>query len=183
MSVIGVLALQGGYAAHGRSLRALGHEVVEVRYAEQFQAIDGLVFPGGESSTNILLMERFGLWKPLVDFYKTGKPVFTTCAGLILVAAEVKNPEQKSFGWIDVAVVRNGWGRQLDSFKAVADDGETPLLFIRAPKITRVGDGVEVLCTYKDEPIMVRQGNVTGATFHPELTDHLGIHEKVFSRA
>lgn len=180
MARIGVLALQGGYAAHTRALEDLGHTVEEVRYAGQLAALDGLVLPGGESSTNILLMERFGLWQPLDDFARSGKPVFATCAGLILIAREVENPAQKSFGWLDVTVTRNAWGRQVDSFQATADDGHTPLMFIRAPRITRIGPGVEVLATLDGEPIMVRQGKITGATFHPELTPHRGIHGAVF---
>jgi 5'-phosphate synthase pdxT subunit len=180
MARIGVLALQGGYAAHMRALEDLGHTAEEVRYAGQLAALDGLILPGGESSTNILLMERFGLWQPLDSFARSGKPVFATCAGLILIAREVENPAQKSFGWLDVTVTRNAWGRQVDSFQATADDGNTPLMFIRAPRITRIGSGVEVLATLDGEPIMVRQGNVTGATFHPELTPHRGIHNAVF---
>lgn len=180
MARIGVLALQGGYAAHLRSLADLGHMAEEVRYAEQVPALDGLVLPGGESSTNILLMERFGLWQPLDEFARSGKPVFATCAGLILIAREVENPPQKSFGWLDVTVSRNAWGRQVESFQAMADDGVTPLMFIRAPRITRVGPGVEVTATLDGEPIMVRQGNVHGATFHPELTPFRGIHAAVF---
>lgn len=180
MARIGILALQGGYAAHARALRDIGHEAEEIRYAEQFAQIDGLILPGGESSTNILLMERFGLWQPLDDFGRSGKPVFTTCAGMILAAREVSHPAQKSFGWLDISLERNGWGRQVESFNAVADDGLTPMLFIRAPRIKEYGEDVEVLLTYKSEPVMVRQGNVTGAAFHPELTDSRTVHESVF---
>jgi pyridoxal 5'-phosphate synthase pdxT subunit len=177
---IGVLALQGGYAAHERTLAGNGQEPVEVRYAEQLPGLDGLILPGGESSTNILLMERFGLWEPLDAFVRSGKPVLATCAGFILAAREVTNPGQKSFGWIDVTLSRNSWGRQVESFNATADDGATPMLFIRAPRVVRVGEEVEVLLTYNGEPVMVRQGNVVGATFHPELTGSREVHRRVF---
>jgi 5'-phosphate synthase pdxT subunit len=162
--VFGILALQGGFAAH---VEARGGGVL-VRNAEDFAAIDVLVLPGGESGVMLRLIERFGLRAALEAFYASGKPVVATCAGLILCAAKVERPRQESFGWIDVDVVRNGWGRQIDSFNADSDRG-APLVFIRAPRITRVGSGVEVLDTFEGEPVHVRQRNVTAMTFHPEL--------------
>ncbi len=176
---IGVLALQGGFAAHRAALEALGHEVVLVRYADQLAGLDGLVLPGGESSTMLKILDREGLNEALDAFVRSGRPVLATCAGLILAAREVEGPAQRSFGWLDVTVRRNAWGRQLNSFEAVADGTDLPLVFIRAPRIEAVGD-VEVALTFRDEPILVRHGNVTGATFHPELTSDRRIHREVF---
>jgi len=181
MSTIGVLALQGGFAAHVRALERLGHRAVEVRTAAVIEDLDGLVLPGGESTTMLKLVDRWDLAGPLDDFVRSGKPVFVTCAGLILAASEVTNPKQRSFGWLDISVSRNAWGRQLDSFEAVSDEG-TPLTFIRAPRITRIGAGVERVANLRGEAVLVRQENVTGATFHPELTDDLRVHESVFGR-
>jgi 5'-phosphate synthase pdxT subunit len=157
---IGVLALQGGFGAHVESLRAQGHAVIEVRLPKHLDGLDALVLPGGESTTQHLLIERAKLRGPLEDFVRSGKPVLATCAGLILCAR---------YHWLDVEVQRNAYGRQLDSFEALSDDGKHHLVFIRAPRITRSGPKVEVLATLYGEPVMVRQGNVTGATFHPEL--------------
>jgi 5'-phosphate synthase pdxT subunit len=181
MKKVGVLALQGGFAAHEKKLDKLDLHPVEVRYAEQLKELDGLVFPGGESSTMLKLLRQFGLWKPVDEFVKSGKPVLATCAGFILAAREVINPEQESFGWIDVKLERNGFGRQLDSFEATADDGKTPLVFIRAPRVRDLGSSAEVILTLNDEPVMVRQNNVFGATFHPELTASDSIHKSIFS--
>lgn len=179
---VGVLALQGGYAAHCRRLSELGHEVVEVRTALELDGLEGLVLPGGESTTMLNLLQRRGseLWEALDAFVRSGRPVLATCAGLILAAKRVTGPEQKSFGWLDVDVQRNAWGRQLDSFEGTADDGALELVFIRAPRIERVGEGVEVLATLKGEPVMVRQGALTAATFHPELTTQPDVHREVF---
>ena len=179
-SAIGVLALQGGYEAHETALRELGHTVVRVRYAAQLPELAGLVFPGGESTTMLKIIAREGLREPLDQLVASGRPVLCTCAGLILAATAVSHPEQESFGWLDVSVARNGWGRQLDSFEAVADGTDIPLLFIRAPRITRVGAHVQVVHTFEGEPICVRQGAVTAATFHPELTPDRRLHRAVF---
>jgi 5'-phosphate synthase pdxT subunit len=182
-TTVGVLALQGGFAAHARALAAAGFAARPVRAAADLEGLAGLVLPGGESTTQLRLLARHGLEQPLRAFVAAGAPVLATCAGLILAAAAVERPAQPSFGFLDVTVARNAWGRQLDSFEAVADDGETPLVFIRAPRIVRVGPEVRVLATLDGEPVLVRQGNVTGATFHPELSDGAAAAAEVHRRA
>ena len=186
---IGVLALQGGWAAHKAAVADLGHTAVEIRTAEQLDAVDGLCLPGGESTTHLKLIERFDLADPLDRFVKSGRPVLATCAGLILCARAVE-PRQHSFGWLDVEVARNAWGRQVHSFEGAADTppaggpfaGQDPLhlLFIRAPRITALGPAVQVLAALDGEPIMVRQGAVIGAAFHPELTPDRRVHRLAF---
>jgi len=177
---VGVLALQGAYAAHGRPLRDLGHQLVEVRTPADLDLVDGLVLPGGESSVHLALIERFGLETPLLAFARTGRPILGVCAGLILAARRVTSPVQRCLGLIEISVARNAYGRQLDSFESRSDDGSLPLVFIRAPRITQVGAGVEVLATALGEPVLVRQAHVTVATFHPELTPDLRVHRAVF---
>ncbi len=157
--VTGVLALQGGFGAH---LRTLGSAGIEVRTPRDLEQVEALVLPGGESTTQTRLIELGGLFAPLETFVRSGKPVFATCAGLILCAR---------YGWLDVTVRRNAYGRQVDSFEALDDSGTRRLVFIRAPRIERVGASVEVLATLRGEPVLVRQGNVTGACYHPELCD------------
>ncbi|MFT5434637.1 MAG: 5'-phosphate synthase pdxT subunit [Myxococcota bacterium] len=179
-SAIGVLALQGGYHAHAKVLNALGHDVCLVRYAHQLPDLAGLVLPGGESTTMLKVIDRENLGDGLDAFVRSGRPVLATCAGMILAARSVSDPEQKSFGWIDIDVTRMGFGRQLDSFEATSDDGTLPLLFIRAPRIVAVGAGVDVLARYQSEPIMVKQGAVVAASFHPELTADSTVHHMVF---
>jgi pyridoxal 5'-phosphate synthase pdxT subunit len=181
MKRIGVLALQGGFAAHARRLEELGHVAFEARTAGDVESADGLVLPGGESSAQLLLIERFGLETSIRALAESGRPVLATCAGLILIAAGVTAPRQRSFDLMDIDVVRNAYGRQLDSFEATADDGEgLPLVFIRAPRIVRVGAGVDVLATLEGEPILVRQNNLVAATFHPELTGDTRVHHGIF---
>ena len=169
MARVGVLALQGAYAAHGTVLRAGGHDVDEVREATQLADLDGLILPGGESTTMLKLINWGGLGPALEDFVASGRLVLGTCAGLILASREVRAPTQESLGWLDVVVERNAYGRQLDSFEAHSDAG-TPLIFIRAPRIVEVGPAVEVLETIAGEAVLVRQGQVYGACFHPELS-------------
>ena len=178
---VGVLALQGDYAAHARTLQALGHSTLEIRDAAGLATVDGLVLPGGESSTQLKLIDRFGLEPALHDFVAAQKPVLATCAGIILSAKTVTQPQQHSFGWLDIGVARNAWGRQVHSFESTAEDSDLPLVFIRAPRITSVGAAVEVLARFGGEAVWVRQGNVRGATFHPELTADLRVHAEAFA--
>lgn len=187
MARVGVLALQGGYQPHLVVLRALGHDAVEVRSKDELKKVEGLILPGGESTSQLRLIERENLGQPLNDFVHSGRPVLATCAGLILAARRVLHPEQPSLGWLDVTVERNGWGRQLDSFEASADRSSfsssrcpLPLVFIRAPRIQEVGPSAQILATYREEPILVRQRNVWGATFHPELTGDPCVHRAIF---
>lgn len=188
MGCIGVLALQGGFGAHARALAGLGRRAIEVRTKEDLERVDGLVLPGGESTAQLRLIDRHGLARALEDFAVSGRPILATCAGLILAAGRVICPEQPSFRWLDVTVARNGWGRQVDSFEAAADrtsiltagESPLPLVFIRAPRIVRVERNAEVLATLDGEPILIRQGNVTGATFHPELTSDPRVHRAMF---
>lgn len=182
MSQIGILAVQGAFAAHAVVLQRLGHAVVLVRREAELAGLDGLVLPGGESTTQLGLVADLGLEAPLVDFVRSGKPVLATCAGLILLARHVRNPTQRSLELLDVTVARNAWGRQVDSFETTSDAG-APLVFIRAPRIVETSAGVEILDRYRGEPILVRQGNVTGATFHPELGEDASLHERTFSGA
>jgi pyridoxal 5'-phosphate synthase pdxT subunit len=181
---IGVLALQGDFAQHARALARCGTEVdvVEVRKPEQLDDLDGLIVPGGESTTLLKLMDAWGFVPALEKFHAGGRPVFGTCAGLILVAREVTGPRQFSLGLIDVGVERNAYGRQRESFEAAgtADLGSAPapieMVFIRAPRIRRVGEDVQTLARHAGEPVLARQGTVLVATFHPELTDDPTIH-------
>jgi pyridoxal 5'-phosphate synthase pdxT subunit len=179
---IGVLALQGDFALHAKALQRCGAEAVEVRKPEQLHDVDGLVIPGGESTTLLKLMNEWGFVPALEKFHAGGKPIFGTCAGLIVTARDVTNPPQPSLGLIDVGVERNAYGRQRESFEtggtATLDGRRVPIemVFIRAPRIRRVGPGVETLAAHGDEPVMARQGSVLVATFHPELTDDPTVH-------
>jgi 5'-phosphate synthase pdxT subunit len=178
--VIGVLAVQGAFALHARALEELGHRTVLVRSPAELRGLDGLVLPGGESTVQLDLIGRLGLEAPLCALLGSGIPVLATCAGLILVARAVEGPAQRSLGAVDVTVKRNAWGRQVDSFEAVSDK-KRPLVFIRAPRISEVGPEVEVLDTLAGEPILVRHGRITCATFHPELTSDREVHRRAFA--
>jgi 5'-phosphate synthase pdxT subunit len=180
---IGVLSLQGGFAAHERALAEIGHEPAPVRRPEDLEGVAGLVFPGGESTAQLRLLERAGLIEPLDRAVRGGLPVLATCAGLILAARRVTGPDQRSFGWIDAVVARNAWGRQVDSFEATADGLDLRLMFIRAPRILEIGPGVEVLAALRGEPVLIRQGRVVAATFHPELTGETRVHRWAFGPA
>lgn len=192
--IIGVLALQGDFDAHRRRLEELGAEVVLVKKPEQLDQIDGLVIPGGESGTFLKLLGESGFEK-LKQFVKA-KPTFGTCAGAILLASEVENPPQAGLGALNIRIRRNAYGRQIDSSiregKFVADlkrqllePGDPSsrngfpleMVFIRAPKIVRVGEGVEVIATEGSDPVAVRQGRAMAATFHPELSDDTRVHQ------
>jgi 5'-phosphate synthase pdxT subunit len=173
---IGVLALQGDFDAHRRRLEELGAEVVPVKKPEQLDEIDGLVIPGGESGTFLKLLGDAGFEK-LKEFAHT-KPTFGTCAGAILLASEVDNPKQAGLGVLDIGIRRNAYGRQRDSSIREGHLGESPIemVFIRAPKIERVGPGVEVIATEGKDPVAVRQGRAMAATFHPELSEDTRVH-------
>jgi len=179
---IGVLALQGAFAAHGRVLRAAGAEPREVRGPNDLDGVDALVMPGGESTTMSMLLLTSSLEGPIRDRIDDGMPVFGTCAGLILLAEGVRDgrPDQVGFGVLDVDVRRNAFGRQVDSFEAdlTVDDFDRPFhgVFIRAPVVERSGDSVEVLASYEGHPVLVRQGKLLAASFHPELSDDDRIH-------
>ena len=182
-AVVGVLALQGAFARHLDALRRAGAEAREVRTPAELAAVDGLVLPGGESTTISKLLVANGLVEPLRQRLDEGLPVLGTCAGMILLASDVLDgrPDQLSFAAIDIAVRRNGYGRQVDSFEADLEvrglEGR-PLhaVFIRAPVVESVGDGVEVLAEVDGHPVLVRQGPVTVTSFHPELTDDGRLH-------
>ena len=175
---IGVLALQGDFDAHRRRLEELGAEVVLIKKPEQLDAIDGLIIPGGESGTFLKLLGEEGFAK-LKDFVHA-KPTFGTCAGAILLASEVENPQQKGLGAIDIRIRRNAYGRQIDSSIREGLLGTSPLemVFIRAPKIEHVGEGVEVIATEGNHPVAVRHGRTMAATFHPELSEDPRVHQE-----
>ena len=178
---VGVLALQGAFAAHSECLTSIGVQSVEVRTPAQLGSVDALLMPGGESSTMSQLLESSGLFDPIAARIADGMPVFGTCAGMILLASEILDgrSDQRSFSAIDISVRRNAFGRQVDSFEASINSsvGEFHGVFIRAPRIERVGVGVEVLGSINDEPVLVRQGNVLAASFHPELSNDARLHE------
>lgn len=177
---VGVLAIQGDYEAHRNVLKRLGANVILVRKPEQLDAIDAIVIPGGESSTFLNFLSERGFLDKLRDFVST-KPAFGTCAGAILLAKEVENPPQQSLGVLDIRIRRNAYGRQIDSSIREAETklGAKPLemVFIRAPKITGTGKEVEVLATENGDPVLVRQGKIMAATFHPELSNDTRVHE------
>lgn len=179
---IGVLALQGDFALHLEALGRAAVEAVEVRKPGALDDVDGLILPGGESTTLLHLMDAWDFEPALRAFHASGRPLFGTCAGLIVLAREVESPSQPSLGLIDVTVERNSYGRQRESFEAVTSaalgEGRGPLrlVFIRAPRIRRVGPGVEVLARHAGDPVLARQGSVLVATFHPELTEDLAVH-------
>ncbi len=177
---IGVLALQGDFDAHRRRLEELGAEAVLVRDSDDFEGLDGLIIPGGESTTFLKLLGEQTL-QTLNNFVHS-KPTFGTCAGAIMLAREVENPKQPVLNAIDISIRRNAYGRQNDStiLESTSALGSEPLemVFIRAPRIERVGNGVEVLASRDHDPVLVRQGNVMAATFHPELSTDPRVHEE-----
>jgi 5'-phosphate synthase pdxT subunit len=178
LKTIGVLALQGGFDAHCRALFRAGLDARRVRCREELAGLDGLILPGGESTAQLRLIGRLGLEGPIRELARM-RPVLGTCAGLILLARRVA-PEQPSLGLLDVTVERNAWGRQIASFEADDDAGARHLVFIRAPRMASVGAGVEVLSTYRREPVLVKAGRIFGASFHPELVDEK-LHAAIFS--
>ena len=179
-TVIGVLALQGAFAAHAKTLEALGVEAKLVRTPAELEGIDGLIIPGGESTTFLKFLERDGFLGALEKFVQS-TPTFGTCAGAILLAKEVHNPEQASLGVLDIAVERNAYGRQIDS-AILTEPTKLPgdpleMVFIRAPRITCIGAGVENLAERDGSPVLVRQGHLLAATFHPELGHDPRVHQ------
>lgn len=177
--LIGILALQGDFQAHKHALERAGADVVEVRTQQDLGKVDGLVIPGGESTTMLKLMKEENFFEPVRDF-GAAKPVFGTCAGTILLATDVLHPRQEALGLMDLTVERNAYGRQIDSRIAKLDLDSKPLeaVFIRAPVIRRTGSAVQVLLKYMDAPVLVEQGRHMAATFHPELTRDGRIHER-----
>ena len=181
-----MLALQGDFEAHRRALEEIGVDSFEAKRPGDLSRADGLVIPGGESTTLWKFFEGEPWEEAFRDFARSGRPVLGTCAGAIVLARAVSSPAQKSLNLIDLEIERNAYSRQLDSFIADVDapplGGPLPAVFIRAPRIRAVGPGVEVLATHRGEPVLVRQGNVAAATFHPELTPDRRLHRLMFSR-
>ncbi len=186
--MIGVVALQGGVLPHLQALARLGHAVHAVRVLADLDGLDGLVLPGGESTAQRRLLALAGLTGPIAAFGRT-RPVLATCAGLVLAARAATHPgaaDVAGFGWLDVEVARNGWGRQVASREAVVDPGADPaleglpLVLIRAPRIAATGPDVEVLARWRGEPVVVRQGGVLACTAHPGLTDSVALHALAF---
>jgi 5'-phosphate synthase pdxT subunit len=182
---VGVLALQGAFGLHVLALTELGARAKEVRTPQDLARVDALVMPGGESTTMSMLLESSGLFDAIAERLDAGFPVFGTCAGMILLATDVLDgrPDQRSFGVVDLAVRRNAYGRQIDSFETsltVTDlPGEPfPAVFIRAPLVESAGPGVEVLAVHEGRPVLARQGTVTVASFHPELSGDSRLHAR-----
>lgn len=175
MVMVGVLGLQGAVREHVRSIEASGAKAIVVKKVEQLDEIDGLILPGGESTTMRRLIDQYGFLEPLRQFGQIGKPIFGTCAGLILLAKEISNQTTTHLGLMDMTVTRNAFGRQKDSFEAalsiegVADDYNA--VFIRAPYIERVGEDVHILATYDDAIVAAEEGPFLCTAFHPELTE------------
>ena len=186
---VGVLALQGAFARHVRVLAGLGAAPLEVRTADDLSLVDALVMPGGESTTMSMLLDSSGLRAPIAERLAGGLPVLGTCAGMILLASRVADgrDDQRSFGAVDLDVRRNGYGRQVDSFEADLEvtglDEPFHGVFIRAPVVERVGDGVEVLATVDGRPVLCRQGRVVVAAFHPEVSGDDRIHGRFLDEA
>ncbi len=176
--LIGVLALQGGFEAHAKALEEAGAHARRVRVPADLEGLDGLVIPGGESTTITLGVEREGLAEPLREFVRSGRPVLGTCAGMIVL-------DRDHLEVLDVSVKRNAFGRQLASFEAMLDwdDGPLDAVFIRAPWVEEVGAGVEVLAEVDGHPVAVRQGNILAVSFHPELTDERRLHRWLLEHA
>ncbi|MGH2319840.1 pyridoxal 5'-phosphate synthase glutaminase subunit PdxT [Planococcus sp. SE5232] len=175
MKRVGVLALQGAVREHLQSIEACGAEAVSVKWPKDLESLDALILPGGESTAMRRLIDRYGLMEPLRDFAETGKPMFGTCAGLILLAETVVGEDQPHLGVMDVAVARNSFGRQVDSFEVPLEingiEGAFEAVFIRAPHIVSAGPSTEVLCVHDGKIVMAKNGQFLGCSFHPELTE------------
>jgi 5'-phosphate synthase pdxT subunit len=178
---IGILAVQGDFAAHAAMLEGMGIETVEVRTPADMDGCDGLILPGGESTTQLQFLQEEGLAETIKKFAAEGHAVFGTCAGAILLATDVENPKQGSLGLLDMTVLRNGYGRQIasDVFSAKSTLKDEPLemVFIRGPIIDRTGPGIEILAKHAGKPAIVQKGRLLATTFHPELTSDTTVHE------
>ena len=184
---IGILAVQGDFEAHATMLRSLGAETAEVRTVADLESCDGLILPGGESTTQLQFLQEEGLYDAIRKFAADGRAIFGTCAGAILLATEVKNPAQASLGLMDMTVLRNAYGRQVasDVFFGPSKLKSEPLemVFIRGPIIDRAGNSLEVLAEYAGKPVLVQKNNLLAATFHPELTSDSTVHEHFLQMA
>jgi 5'-phosphate synthase pdxT subunit len=178
---IGILAVQGDFAAHAAMLEGLGIETVEVRTPADMEGCDGLILPGGESTTQLQFLQEEGLAETIKKFAAEGHAVFGTCAGAILLATDVENPKQESLELLDMTVLRNGYGRQIASdvffAKSTLKDEPLEMVFIRGPIIERTGPGIEILAKHAGKPAMVQKGRLLATTFHPELTSDATVHE------
>jgi pyridoxal 5'-phosphate synthase pdxT subunit len=183
LALVGVLALQGDFEAHRRAIERAGAQALEVRTAADLERVDGLIIPGGESTTMLKLLDEENLLEPIREFGNR-KPILGTCAGAILLASDVSHPHQPSLGLMDLAVERNGYGRQIDSRIAQIELDGRPMeaVFIRAPIIRRVGSSSKVLSVYGDTPVFVEQGRHLASTFHPELSPRSHIHERFIGK-
>jgi 5'-phosphate synthase pdxT subunit len=186
MKTIGILALQGDFAKHAEAVRAAGAFALEVRDNPDFEKIDGLIIPGGESTTIGKLLVRYDMAETVKQFAVAGKPIYGTCAGAILLARNIEKYDQMRLGILDIQVLRNGYGRQIESFEAdipAPSLGKIPLrgVFIRAPIITSTGKDVQIIAEFNGSPVFVRQGNIISTTFHPELTGDLRVHRYFLS--
>lgn len=184
---IGILAVQGDFAAHAATLQSLDADTVEVRTVCDLESCDGLILPGGESTTQLQFLREEGLYDAIRKFASAGNAVFGTCAGAILLATHVRNPPQPSLGLLDMTILRNGYGRQLasDVFFGPCTLKKDPLemVFIRGPIIESLGPGIEVLARHSGQPTLVQKDNLLAATFHPELTDDPTVHQHFISMA
>lgn len=182
---IGVLALQGDFEAHARMVQKCGVEALLVKKNETLDTLDGLILPGGESTTQLKLLKKYEFFAPIADFYKKKKPLFGTCAGLILLARQIAGQEQRGFGLLNLLVLRNAYGSQKDSFEAEMDvpswGTRVKGCFIRAPRIEQMDSSVEILASHDGVPVLVQENLVLGASFHPELTGDLQIHQYFLS--
>jgi 5'-phosphate synthase pdxT subunit len=184
---IGILAVQGDFAAHAAMLAGMGIESVEVRTREDLAGCDGLILPGGESTTQLQFLQEEGLYEAIKRFAGAGKAILGTCAGAILLATEVKNPRQESLGLLDMTVLRNGYGRQVHSDvvsgPSTLKHEPMEMVFIRGPIFERVGPGIEVLAEYAGKPALVQKAHILAAAFHPELTEDTTVHQRFLELA
>jgi 5'-phosphate synthase pdxT subunit len=184
---IGILAVQGDFAAHAAMLAGMGIETVEVRAPQDLAGCDGLILPGGESTTQLQFLQEEGLYEAIKQFAAEEKAIFGTCAGAILLATEVKNPRQESLGLLDMTVLRNAYGRQVHSDVVSGPSTLKPepmeMVFIRGPIFERVGPGIEVLAEYAGRPALVQKDHILAAAFHPELTDDTTVHQRFLQLA